>query len=348
MTKKTSLRSAITIVFVTAIIVSIATRSKTASEEATSTLAQTQSWWYDGTIKVWHLVALDMAPMFVAKEAGYFAEEWLDVETVFFSNPWDNNAALAWGDLQFHINPFTLPFLAQNQWLPMRIISSAWWLEIIEVVVQGKHNIESIAWLENYVTQNPNKKFRIGTLKGDTLDMIIYKTLQEKWLSYDDFEMIRFNDLLAMVQAFQSEQIDILSHIKPYTTDLVINHDAVVLTNNDSARGEATPNTTTVVMENFAKKYPETVKAYLRAQKKWFELIVNHPERALALLEKGNYYRVPSDVLLSALKTQKKVILQPNVSWMIQAIEDMVSQWYIDPVDEHVIDLSFLQELAIS
>ena len=54
---------------------------------------QEKEGFYQGKIKVGHLVALDMAPLFVAKEKGYFKEEGLDVETVFFSNPGDNNCS---------------------------------------------------------------------------------------------------------------------------------------------------------------------------------------------------------------------------------------------------------------
>jgi ABC-type nitrate/sulfonate/bicarbonate transport system substrate-binding protein len=56
---------------------------------------------YPGTVKIGHLVALDMAPMFVAKEAGFFKEEGIDVETIFFPNPGDNNAAIPRGE-QWH------------------------------------------------------------------------------------------------------------------------------------------------------------------------------------------------------------------------------------------------------
>ncbi|MDB4982616.1 MAG: ABC-type nitrate/sulfonate/bicarbonate transport system, substrate-binding protein, partial [Myxococcales bacterium] len=58
-------------------------------------------------IKVGHLVALDMAPLFVAKEAHYFEKYGLEVEPVFFANPGDNNAALAGGAIDLSINPFT-------------------------------------------------------------------------------------------------------------------------------------------------------------------------------------------------------------------------------------------------
>ncbi len=313
-------------------------------------MIETKTWRYEWKIKVWHLVALDMAPMFIAQEAWYFQDEWLDIETVFFTNPWDSNAALAWWSLQFNINPFTLPYLWENQGIPMRIISSAGWLWIIQVVIQWDIWINSLDSLVTFVSNHPDQKLKIWTLRWDTLDMIIYRALLEKWLTYDDFEMIWFNDLLAMVQSFQMNQIDILTHIKPYTTDLVKNYNAIVLTDSDKVWGYATPNTTTIALQWFIDNYPETVKAYLRAQQKWFQLLVNDPAMAVDLLVKWNYYRVDKDVLLYALTNQsKEVILQPNVEWMMIAIWDMEDQWYIDKLanKNSVYVWDFLQELWI-
>ena len=76
-------------------------------------------------VKAGHLVALDMAPLFVGKESGCFEKAVLDVETIFFANPGDNNAALAGGSIDFSTNPFTPPFFAANCGVPIRVISGA-------------------------------------------------------------------------------------------------------------------------------------------------------------------------------------------------------------------------------
>ena len=297
---------------------------------------------YDGTIKVGHLVALDMAPLFVAKEAGYFQDEGLDVETVFFSNPGDNNAALTGESVQFSINPFTLAYLGQNSGVPMRIISNAGGNGIMQVVIQGKYDVSSMQVLATWVKANPGKKLKVGTLRGDTLDMILYRGFQEIGLTYDDFEMVWYNDLLAMVQTFQTGEIDILSHIQPYTTDLQVNYEAKLLTNNADVWGVGTPNTTSMILEDFGKKYPETVKKYLRASNKALELIKKDPEQAMKFLAGKNYYKVPDDVLLTSFRTQKDATLYPNIEGMNMAIADMVSQKYIEPTQVNIVDTSYL------
>ena len=76
-------------------------------------------------VKAGHLVALDMAPLFVGVEAGCFEDNGLAVETVFFTNPGDNNAALAGGQIDFSTNPFTLPFFAANSGVPIKTVAAA-------------------------------------------------------------------------------------------------------------------------------------------------------------------------------------------------------------------------------
>lgn len=297
---------------------------------------------YEGKINVGHLVAIDMAPLFVAKEAGYFNDEGLDVETFFFSNPGDNNAALTGGSIQFSINPFTLAYLGQNSGVPMRIITNAGGNGVMQVVMQGKYDVSSVNDLAAWVKANPDKKLKVGTLRGDTLDMILYKAFKDEGLTYDHFEMIWFNDLLAMVQSFKTGELDILSHIQPYTTDLQLNEDANFLTDNAQVWGVGTPNTTVIVLEDFAKKYPETVKRYIRASNRALELIKNDPEKAVQLLSGKNYYKTPDGVLLAAFKTQGQATLYPNVAGMKIAIDDMVAQNYISETTVDIVDTSYL------
>jgi ABC-type nitrate/sulfonate/bicarbonate transport system substrate-binding protein len=275
---------------------------------------------FPGKVRIGHLVALDMAPMFVAKEAGFFKEEGLDVETIFFPNPGDNNAALAGGS-----------------------ISSAGGLGIMEVVAQGSLGIDSVASLVTWVSSNPGKKLKVAALKGDTLEMILYRCFVDHGLSYDNFEMVWFNDLLAMVQAFETGQVDILSFIKPYTTNLIVNRGAKRVTDNSEVWGVGTPNCTAAVMADFRQKYPKTVEGYLRAVQRAFDLIVADPERAVGLLKNGGYYKVPPEVLLAAFKSgPKQATLRPNRAGVMKAIDDMAAAGYIKAPKAEVMDLSIL------
>lgn len=301
---------------------------------------------YKGIIKVGHMDALDMAPLFVAKENGYFREEGLDIEMVFFGNPRDNTEALSKGRIQFSTNPFTFPYLEANSGEPVQIISAAGGLGVIEVIIQGEYDIQSVEELVQWVKAHPDKKLRISGLKGGLLEMVIRKILKDNALSYDDVEMVWFNERLSMVQSFQLNEVDILSHVKPYTTDMIVNQGAKSLANNSDVWGKGTPNCTVTIMEGFGKQYPGTVMAYLKALRRGFQFIVDHPEEAAELLDKGHYYRVDLDVLKYAFSQQPaEVILEPNAQGMKLAIEAMVELGYIGQPPKQIINLSFLQEV---
>src|SRR5262245_46231540 len=166
-------------------------------------------------VKAGHLVALDMAPLFLAKESGCFEKYDLDVETVFFANPGDNNAALAGGEIDFSTNPFTLPFFAANSGVPIRTIAAAGGWGIMQVIADGKLKINSIDDLKKHIAAG-GKKLRFASLQGDTLELILTRIFKQNGIPDSAVEIVNFDDLLAMVDAFRSGQADVLSHIKPY------------------------------------------------------------------------------------------------------------------------------------
>jgi ABC-type nitrate/sulfonate/bicarbonate transport system substrate-binding protein len=178
-------------------------------------------------VKAGHLVALDMAPLFVGKESGCFEKAGLDVETIFFANPGDNNAALAGGSIDFSTNPFTLPFFAANSGVPIRVISGAGGWGIIEVIAQKNTGLKSIADIKSYAASG-KPKLKIATLQGDTLELILTRSFANAGIDKSSVELVYFNDLLAMVEAFRSGQVEILSHIKPYTTEMEVDKGAVL------------------------------------------------------------------------------------------------------------------------
>ena len=194
-----------------------------------------------------------------------------------------------------------------------------------------------MAWIKAH----PGKKLKIAVLKGDTLEMIVQKMLADNGLTYADVDMVWFNDLLAMVQTFQTKQVEILSYIKPYTTDMIVHYGAKSLTTNTEEWGEGTPNCTVAVMQDFLAKYPVTCAAYLRCLEKGFHFMVDSPVQATDLLVKGNYYKVDRDVLLYDMQNQsKKVTLRPNEAGMMLAINAMVKAGYIKQPQKDIVDLN--------
>jgi ABC-type nitrate/sulfonate/bicarbonate transport system substrate-binding protein len=299
-------------------------------------------------IKAGHLVALDMAPLFVGVESGCFEKNGLAVETVFFTNPGDNNAALAGGAIDFSTNPFTLPFFAASSGVPIKTISAAGGWGVMQVIARSEYSIESIAELADYVSANPDQKLRIATLRGDTLELILLDAFEQERLSVDDVEMIYFDDLLAMVDAFRVGEVDMLSHIKPYTTQFVEAGEATVVTDNAEIWSPTAPNTVVSVLNQTLTERPEVVEAYLKGLQCAAAILNETPEEAIALLKDGNYYRVDDQVLLEAFTSQPSPItFTPDLEAVQGVVDEMVSLGYIkaDVPASNIFDISMIEKL---
>ncbi len=282
-------------------------------------------------VKAGHLVALDMAPLFVGVESGCFEENGLAVETVAFTNPGDNNAALAGGSIDFSTNPFTLPFFAANSGVPIKTISAAGGWGVMQVIINNEHGVTSISDLATFVSEKPDTKLKIATLRGDTLELILVDAFEEANISPDAFEMVYFDDLLAMVDAFRVGEVDILSHIKPYTTQFVTSGEATVLTDNAEVWSPTTPNTVVSVLDKTLSERPEVVEAYIKGMQCSAEIINTEPAQAIELLKGGNYYRVEDEVLLTAFETQPSPItFTPDLEAVQTVVDKMVELKYIE------------------
>jgi ABC-type nitrate/sulfonate/bicarbonate transport system substrate-binding protein len=280
-------------------------------------------------VKAGHLVAIDMAPLFVAKESGCFASQGLEVETLFFANPGDNNAALAGGAIDFSTNPFTLPFFAANSGVPIRVISAAGGWGVMEVVAQGKLGFKSMDDLKPYI-QAKKPKLKIATLQGDTLELILKRDFTRLSISEKDVDLVYFNDLIAMVEAFRSGQVDVLSHIKPYTTDMVVNKGALVLTTSAQTYSVSTPNTVVSVLDKTLKDRPKVVESYLKGLICAADIINKEPEKTAKLLTAGNYFRVNEKVLLSSLKSAPApVSFVPDVAVIQSVVDELTKLGYV-------------------
>jgi ABC-type nitrate/sulfonate/bicarbonate transport system substrate-binding protein len=280
-------------------------------------------------VKAGHLVALDMAPLFVAKESGCFEKAGLDVETIFFANPGDNNAALAGGSIDFSTNPFTLPFFAANSGVPIRVISGAGGWGIIEVVAQKNTGLKSIADIKSYAASG-KPKLKIATLQGDTLELILTRSFAKAGIDVSSVELVYFNDLLAMVEAFRSGQVDILSHIKPYTTEMEVDKGAILLTTDAETWTKFSPNTVVSVLDKTLAGKPEIVKAYLEGLVCAADIINKDPDKAVGLLTKGNYFRVKPEVLTSAFKSAPApVSFVPDVESIQSVVDDLTKLGYV-------------------
>jgi len=299
-------------------------------------------------VKVGHLVALDMAPLFVGVESECFKQNGLAVETVAFTNPGDNNAALAGGAVDFNINPFTLPFFAASSGVPIKTIAAAGGWGVMQVIAKSEYGIKSTKDLASYIAAHPDTKLKIATLKGDTLELILLDAFKKEGISLDSVEMVYFDDLLAMVDSFKLGKVDMLSHIKPYTTQFVESGSATVVTDSTEVWSPTTPNTVVSVLENTLTENPKVVESYLKGVQCAAKIINETPQKAVALLKGGNYYRVEDKVLTEAFTSQPlPITFTPDLNAVQEVVDEMVTLKYIkaDVPASKIFDVSIIKAL---
>ena len=292
-------------------------------------------------INVGHLVGICMSPLFYAQAAGLFAAEGLKVEMKFMPNPGDALTALTAGVQQIVHIPFTNIIVAANNGAPVRIIggSGAGGLFLL---AQGSSGIKSMADLQ----QQKGKGLKIGAMRLNTFELMLYRALASSGLKYDDFQMVWFSDTLSMAAAFEAKAVDLVTHVEPFATRLVDKLGGVPIASNLDTWGKDGPDCVTNARTDFIEKYPLAATKYLRALLKADAAIKANRDKAVEVLDASKYYRVDKETLRAALPRQMPQVnlIGAGEAGMRTAIADMTTLGYIKTVPGNLIDFRFLKE----
>jgi ABC-type nitrate/sulfonate/bicarbonate transport system substrate-binding protein len=111
---------------------------------------------------------------------------------------------------------------------------------------------------------------------------------------------------------------------------MVATKGATVLTNNAQAWSMHTPNTVVSVLDGTLTGRPQVVRAFLKGLVCGADLINRSPEKAVAMLTKGNYFRVSPAVLLTSFKSAPAPIsFVPDVQAIQSVVTDLTKLGYI-------------------
>jgi NitT/TauT family transport system substrate-binding protein len=194
--------------------------------------------------------------------------------------------------------------------------------------------------------KNKGRNLKIGAMRLNTFELMLYRALQNAGLSYKDFEMVWFNDTLSMASAFEAKAVDLVTHVEPFATRLVDKLGGVPIASNLDTWGKDGPDCVTNARIDFLEKYPDAARRYLRALVKADAAIKADGDKAVDILDKGKYYRVDKDTLRAALPRQRPQVnlVGAGEQGMQTAIKDMTALGYIKKVPPNLIDFRFLKE----
>ena len=292
------------------------------------------------TINVGHLVGICMSPLFYAQATQMFKEEGLNVQMKFMPNPGDALTALNSGAMDIIHNPFTNSFVAAGQGAPVRIIAGSGAGGLF-LIAQKETGIKSMAELG----QRKGKALKIGTIRFNTFEMTLYRALTNAGLAYSDFEIVWFNDTLALAAAYESKNLDLVTHVEPFATRLIDQLGGVPIASSLDTWGPHGPDCVTNTTARYLESKPQVITRYLKAILKADAAIKADMPKAIDVLDASKFYRVNKEVLTAALPRQlpQVDITKGGDKGMEIALADMMKLGYIkQPLN--IIDTKLLKQ----
>ena len=210
----------------------------------------------------------------------------------------------------------------------------------IFLVSQGATGIKTM----DDLVKAKGKGLKIGAMRVNTFELMLYRALTNAGLSYSDFQMVWFNDTLSMAAAFEAKAVDLVTHVEPFSTKLVDQLGGNAVTSNLAVWGPDGPDCVTGTRADFVQKYPDTTRRYIKALLRADREIKADRERAVEVLDKGKYYRVDGKTLRAALPRQMPQVdlTKGGDKGMAIAINDMTTLGYIKKLPDGVIDFTYL------
>jgi NitT/TauT family transport system substrate-binding protein len=293
------------------------------------------------TVNVGHLVGICMSPLFYAKATEIFKEEGLNVQMKFMPNPGDALTALNSGAMDIIHNPFTNAFVAAGQGAPVRIIAGSGAGGLF-LVAQKDTGIKSMADL----AAQKGKGLKIGTVRFNTFELTLYRGLTKAGLTYNDFNIVWFNDTLALAAAFESKNLDLATHVEPFATRLIDQLGGAPIYSSLDAWGPHGPDCVTNTTARYLESKPETIKKYLKAILRADAAIKADRPKAIEILDAAKFYRVNKEVLTAALPRQMPQvdITKGGDKGMEIAVADMVQLGYLKSPPP-IIDITLLKQV---
>jgi NitT/TauT family transport system substrate-binding protein len=293
------------------------------------------------TVNVGHLVGICMSPLFYAKATEIFKEEGLDVQMKFMPNPGDALTALNSGAMDIIHNPFTNSFVAAGQGAPVRIIAGSGAGGLF-LVAQKEAGIKTLGDL----VKAKGKGLKIGTVRFNTFELTLYRALEKSGVSYSDYNVVWFNDTLALAAAFESKNLDLATHVEPFATRLIDQLGGVPIYSSLDAWGPHGPDCVTNTTARYLESKPETLKKYLKAILRADAAIKADMPKAIDVLDRAKFYRVNKEVLTAALPRQMPQvdITKGGDKGMEIAVADMVKLGYLK-APPPIIDTTLLKQV---
>lgn len=255
-------------------------------------------------VKIGTMRAFSYLPVHVAHSLGYFEDEGLDVELVFFGSGSKNREALIAGDVDFSTLALVHVLIAREKGRPIKVVGALQDMEFFDVVVRSdlRDEVRSLEDLRGR---------RIGISKpgsGSWAWGVVY--LKRAGLDPDtDVEFVSVDGVTTMYAALKAGKVDAVIAWNPLTVRAVREGVGYVLLSihdrNTHIRyvgGESALSGVLATRSEVLRERPGLVFKVMRAINRALRYIHTHRPEEIAEVVRGLYEGVEPDLLADAIE----------------------------------------------
>lgn len=298
------------------------------------------------TLRVGHLPAGCVSHLMLANQRGLFKEAGLNVRLTQFNGPGENLQALVAEAQDVIHNPWTNTVAAYADGTEqLRIISGSGKAGIELVARDG-----SVSTLEELAAA-AGQGLRIGTLRLDTLELVVFGHLKKMGVDYTDYEMTFFPSMVGMGEALIQQNADVCSLAQPYAQSVVAESGGTYLGDSNGAWGPEAADCVISTREDFIAREPNLLADYLAVLRQSAQTLEEDYEAAIE--ELVPVYGSEPDILSTALNRQvpQPVMDEEGLQSLRNGVGYLVDLGYLQSEQTEIIDQVFdgsIQEQSLS
>lgn len=228
------------------------------------------------------------------------------------------------------VTPFANALIAAQKNSSLRIIAGA-----------GLNGISLIARTASTFSELKGKK--IGTSKGDSLEVFAVELLEKNGLRPEDYELVYFNDPFEAIESIKAGRIDAVTHVEPFATALVDDHSMKRLATSENLWGTH-PDAVLLTTESCLRDCRTDLQWLIQTLRESEAAINKAPEEAAKNLAK-TFYDMEPEKLLRILKNQSpRIDIRNYEGFLLERYKTLLRIKYVDaPLRADAIDWSLLK-----
>jgi NitT/TauT family transport system substrate-binding protein len=243
------------------------------------------------SIKVGVVPVVDVAPLYLGIDKGFFEDEGLEVEPVVAQGGAAIIPAVVAGDQELGFSNVVSLMLGQTQDLPVKIISQGIQAtddpenDTAAIAVKGSSDIQEPADLEG-------KTIAINTLNNIS-QLTVTAALDSEGVDTSTLHFVEV-PLPDMVGQLEAGQIDAAGLVEPFVTTGKNAGQRMIIYDRVATEPKMTV-ATYFTSDSYLESNPDVVASFVKAMDKSLEYATEHPDEARQAI--ANYTQIPPDVL---------------------------------------------------